>query len=118
MHVQGGAQGLNRYLKPKWLNICNLFGADVYVEETYLSFTGKKQKNGTIKGTVKMNMDFYLDDYEMSGRITVSSSYTGTQISTLGIASMNEKKATQLPGAFLNVIREKLDNAVRSSDMP
>jgi hypothetical protein len=89
-------------------------GSDVYIEGTQMTFTGKKQKNGTIKGAVKLNMDFYIDDYDISGKITVSSGYTGTQISTLSMSSMRERNVSLLPGAILNVIGEKLNNAVRS----
>ena len=36
-------------------------GADVTVEVTKISFTGTEQKNGTIKGTIKINMILYVD---------------------------------------------------------
>ena len=76
-------------------NISDLIGADVSVERPQMSFVGKKQKNGTIKGTIKLNLTFYVEDYDdMSGNVTVSASYTGTQISTQSIkSSMEEKKA-------------------------
>ena len=94
-------------------------GSDVYIEGTQMTFTGKKQKNGTIKGTVKLYMDFYIDDYDMSGKITVSSSYTGNQISTLSMSSMKERKASLMQGYILNVIQQELDNIGRAySRMP
>ena len=80
-----------------------------------MSFTGKKQKNGTIKGTIKLNLTFYIEDYDdLSGNVTVSVGYTGTQISTQGISSMKEKKASPLHGSILHVIEQKMNNAVRS----
>ena len=98
--------------------ISDEIGTDVSVEGTQISFTGKKQKNGTIKRTIKLNLTFYVEDYGyLSGNVTVSTSYTGTQISTQSIkSSMEEKKASPLHGSILNVIQQKMNNAVRSFD--
>ena len=98
--------------------ISDEIGYDVSVEVTQMNFTGKKQKNGTIKGTIKLNLTFYVEDYgDISGNVTVSSSYTGRQISTQSIkSSMEEKKASPLRGSILNVIQQKMNNAVRSFD--
>jgi hypothetical protein len=97
-------------------NLSDEIGYDVSVEVTQMSFIGKKQKNGTIKGTIKLNLTFYIDDYDISGDVTVSTSYTGTQVSTQSISSMKENKASPMPGFILNVIQQELDNAVQPLD--
>lgn len=94
-------------------NLSDEIGADVSVDVMQMSFIGKKQKNGTIKGTMKLNLTFYIDDYDISGNVSVSSSYTGIQTSTQSISSMEENKASQMPGFILNTIQQELDNTVR-----
>ena len=87
-------------------------GLDVSVDVTNMVFTGKVQKNGTIKGSFKVIMNFDIEDYDLQGTVTASVNYTGTRISTQSISSMNEENASPLPGAILNVIGETLSNAV------
>lgn len=91
-------------------------GLDISVDVTNMVFTGKVQKNGTIKGSFKFNMNFDIEDYDLQGTVTASAIFTGTRISTQSISSMNEENASPFPGSILNVIEQKLNNAVRSFD--
>ena len=91
-------------------NLSDEIGSDVSVEVTQMSFIGKKQKNGTIKGTIKLNLTFNIDDYDISGNVSVSTSYKGTQISTQSMSSMKEDKRSEMPEYILNTIQQELGN--------
>jgi hypothetical protein len=94
-------------------NLSEELGLDVSVDVTNMIFIGKVQKNGTIKGSFKLNMNFDIEDYdELQGTVTASATFTGTRISTQSISSMNEKNASPFPASILNVIGETLNNAV------
>ena len=93
-------------------NLSEELGFDVSVDVTNMVFTGTVQKNGTIKGSFKFNMNFDIPDYDLQGTVTASATFTGTRTSTQSISSLNEKNASSLPESILNVIEQELNNAV------
>ncbi|MFA4918555.1 MAG: hypothetical protein WC581_04805 [Thermodesulfovibrionales bacterium] len=87
---------------------------DVTVEVTKISFTGTEQKNGSIKGTLKINMKLYVDDYDfLTGKVAVTTTFKGTRAEVTGISSVKEKEASQ-SGSVLDVIEEELNDAIQS----
>jgi hypothetical protein len=90
-------------------------GSDVSVTVTKITFTGTEQKNGTIKGTVKLSMNFYIEDYDLSGKISATINYAGTR-SEGYTSSIKERAASQLDGSLLDVVKEELNNAIPSDE--
>jgi len=87
---------------------------DVTVEVTKISFTGTEQKNGTIKGTLKINMKIYVDDYDfLTGKVTVTTTFKGTRADDAGALSVKENEAYQ-SGSVFDVIEEELNEAIQS----
>lgn len=87
---------------------------DVTVEVTKISFTGTEQKNGSIKGTLKINMKLYVDDYDfLTGKVAVTTTFKGTRAEVTGISSVKEKEASQ-SGSVLDVIEEELNNSLQN----
>jgi hypothetical protein len=55
-------------------------GTDITVEQiTKMNCTGTEQKNGTIKGSLKVYLDIYSSEYDKHGKATISSSFLGTR---------------------------------------
>jgi hypothetical protein len=94
-------------------NLSAELDSDVFVAVTKITFTGTEQKNGNVKGSFKIYMTFYIEDYDLSGKITVSGSFKGTpqQFST---ASIKEKKFSQSSNSILDVIEEEVNNMAKS----
>jgi len=90
-------------------NISAETGYDVSVDVTQINFTGTVQKNGTIKGSFKFGANFEVYGYH--GSVSASATYTGTRSATT--SSFKEEGHSQLPVSILNVIEQKLYNAVR-----
>ena len=87
---------------------------DVTVEVTKISFTGTEQKNGTIKGTLKINMKLYVDDYDfLTGKVAVTTTFKGTRAEDAVISSAKEKESIQ-SGSFLGVIEEELNDSLQN----
>ena len=94
--------------------ISDEIGTDVTVEVTKISFTGTEQKNGTIKGTLKINMKLYVDDYDfLTGKVAVTTTFKGTRAEDAGTLSVKEKEAYQ-SGSVLDVIEEELNNSLQN----
>ena len=94
--------------------ISDEIGTDVTVEVTKISFTGTEQKNGTIKGTLKINMKLYVDDYDfLTGKVAVTTTFKGTRAEDVGTLSVKEKEAYQ-SGSVLDVIEEELNNSLQN----
>jgi hypothetical protein len=97
--------------------ISDEIGTDVTVEVTKISFTGTEQKNGTINGTLKINMKLYVDDYDfldlLTGKATVTTTFKGTRAEDVGTLSVKEKEAYQ-SGSVLDVIEEELNNSLQN----
>lgn len=89
-------------------------GLDVSVDVINMSFTGKVQKNGTIKGSLKANMNFVIEDYDLHGTISASISYTGKRTEMNSLLAVKKQEDPQLTESFLNMIEEELKNAVGS----
>jgi hypothetical protein len=89
-------------------------GFDVSVDVTQMNFTGTLQKNGTIKGSFKLNMNFDIEDYDLHGTVTALATFTGTRSATSSL--VKEEEQSQIPVSILDVIKEELDNAVRRYD--
>jgi hypothetical protein len=88
-------------------------GTDVTVEVTKVSFTGTEQKNGTIKGTIKFNMILYIDEYDITGKVAVTTTFKGTRSEDMGILSVKEKESSQ-SGSVLDVIEEEVNNSLQN----
>jgi hypothetical protein len=88
-------------------------GTDVTVEVTKISFTGTEQKNGTIKGTIKINMILYIDEYDINGKVAVTTTFKGTRAEVAGTSSVKEKEAYQ-SGSVLDVIEEELNDSLQN----
>ena len=87
---------------------------DVTVEVTKISFTGTEQKNGTIKGTLKINMKLYVDDYDLlTGKVAVTATFKGTRAEVAGTSSVKEKESSP-SGSIFDVIEEELNAAIQS----
>jgi hypothetical protein len=87
---------------------------DVTVEVTKISFTGTEQKNETIKGTLKINMKLYVDDYDfLTGKVAVTTTFKGTRAEDAGILSVKEKESIQ-SGSVFDVIEEELNNSLQN----
>jgi hypothetical protein len=92
-------------------------GLDVSVDVINMSFTGKVQKNGTIKGSFKFSMNFDIEDYDdLQGTVTASANYTGTRIATSSSSSVKKQERSELTESILNMIKEELNNAVQPPD--
>jgi hypothetical protein len=90
------------------------FGSDVNVEVTKISFKGTEQKNGTIKGTIKINMKLYIEDYYfITGKITATSTFKGTRAEIVGTSSVKEKEPSQ-SGSVFDVIEEELNDSLQN----
>jgi hypothetical protein len=94
-------------------SISDEIGTGVTVEVIKISFKGTEQKNGTIKGTFKMNMILYIDEYDITGKITATSTFKGTRAEILNISSIKEKGSSQ-SGSVLDVIEEELNDSIQS----
>ncbi len=87
---------------------------DVTVEVTKISFTGTEQKNGSIKGTLKINMKLYVDDYDfLTGKVAVTTTFKGTRAEDASISSVKEKESSQ-SGSVFGVIEEELNNSLQN----
>jgi hypothetical protein len=90
-------------------------GLDVTVEITKLSITGTELKNGTINGRIILNMDFHLNDLDLSGKLSVTATITGT-ITAEDLASSEGKAASPLRLKSLNgIIQKKLSDAIKGA---
>ena len=88
-------------------------GLDVTVEITKLSLTGTEQKNGTINGRIILNMDFHLNDLDLSGKLNVTATFTGTMTAE-DLASSEGKAASPLRLKSLNgIVQKKLSDAIK-----
>lgn len=92
-------------------NLGGELGLDVSVDVINMSFTGKVQKNGTIKGNFKVNMNFDIQGYE--GTVTASANYTGTRLETSSSSSVKKQERSQLTESILNMIKEELNKVVQ-----
>jgi hypothetical protein len=88
-------------------------GTDVTVEVTKISFTGTEQKNGTIKGTIKFNMILYIDDYDITGKVAVTTTFKGTRSYDMSISSAKEKEATPSL-SVLDAIEEGMNDSLQN----
>jgi hypothetical protein len=95
-------------------NISEEIGYDVSVDITSMSFTGAVQKNGTIKGSFKLNANFIIEAYDIQGSVSASATFTGTR--SAASLLVTEEEQSQVPVSILDVIKEELDNAVRRYD--
>jgi hypothetical protein len=97
--------------------ISDELGTDVTVKVTKISFTGTEQKNGTIKGTLKINMKIYVDGNDFldffTGKAAVTTTFKGTRAEDVDTLSVKEKEAFQ-SGSVLDVIEEELNEAIQS----
>jgi hypothetical protein len=97
--------------------ISDEIGTDVTVEVTKISFTGTEQKNGTIKGTLKINMKLYVDGNDFldffTGKASVTTTFKGTRAEDVGTLSVKEKDAYQ-SGSALDVIAEEVNNSLQN----
>lgn len=84
--------------------------SDVYVEVTKMSLTGTEQKNGTIKGKMKFNMTFYIEDYDLSGKIITTTNFTGIRL--VNILSNKGTEHNQMPISAFDIIKEQFDRMV------
>jgi hypothetical protein len=97
--------------------ISDEIGPDVTVEVTKISFKGTEQKNGTIKGTLKINMKLSVDDNDfldfVTGKAAVTITFKGTRAEDAGALSVKENEASQ-SGSVLDVIEEELNDALQN----
>ena len=94
--------------------ISDEIGTDVTVEVTKISFTGTEQKNGSIKGTLKINIKLYVDDYDfLTGKIAVTTTFKGTRVEDAGTLSAKEKESSP-SGSVLDVIEEEVNNSLQN----
>jgi hypothetical protein len=93
-------------------NLGSELDSDVSVQVTKITFTGTEQKNGTIKGSFKLFMTFYIEDYDLTGKVTVSGSFKGTRSEEMSMSSVKEEESNQLPESILDTIEEEVDNAL------
>lgn len=98
-------------------SISDEIGPDVTVEVTKISFKGTEQKNGTIKGTLKINMKLSVDDNDfldfVTGKAAVTVTFKGTRAEDVDTLSVKEKEAYQ-SGSVLDVIEEELNNSLQN----
>jgi hypothetical protein len=88
-------------------------GLDISVDVTNMVFNGTVQKNGTIKGSFTLNMNFEIEDYDLQGTVTASAAFTGTRQAGSSSSSVEEKESTELTESIINMIKEELNNAVQ-----
>jgi hypothetical protein len=94
--------------------ISDEIGTDVTVEVTKISFTGTEQKNGNIKGTLKINMILYIDDDDfLTGKVVVTTTFKGTRAEDTGISSAKETESSR-SGSIFDVIEEELNNSLQN----
>ena len=89
-------------------------GYDVSITVTKMTFTGSEQKNGTIKGSFKWNMTFYIVDYDVSGKVTVSGSFKGTPQAAIYTSSVNRQESFRLNSIF-DAIKEELSTELNNT---
>jgi|GEM_PF-3330912 len=89
---------------------------DISVDVTNMVFTGTVQKNGTIKGSFKLNMNFDLEDYGLHGTVTATATYTGKRQAGSSSSSVEEQERPELTESMFNMIEEELNNAVQPLD--
>lgn len=89
-------------------------GYDVSITVTKMTFTGSEQKNGTIKGSFKWNMAFYIVDYDVSGKVTVSGSFKGTPQAAMYISSINRQEPFRLNSIF-DAMKEELSTELNNT---
>ena len=86
---------------------------DVTVEITKLSITGTEQKNRTINGRIILNMNFHHNDLDLSGKLNVTATITGT-ITAEDLAPSEGKAASPLRLESLKgIIQKKLSDAIK-----
>ena len=90
-----------------------LYSNNISVEVTKMTFGGKEQKNGTIKGTYKLYISFYIEDYDLTGKITVSGSFKGTprQFYTTSIV---EKESSDMSESIFETIGEEISDTAQA----
>jgi len=86
---------------------------DVTVEVTKISFTGTEQKNGSIKGTLKINMKLYIVEYDITGKVAVTTTFKGTRAEVAGTLLVKEKESSQ-SGSVFDVIEEELNDSLQN----
>ena len=93
--------------------ISNELDTDVTVEVTKISFTGTEQKNGSIKGTLKINMKLYIVEYDITGKVAVTTTFKGTRAEVAGTLLVKEKESSQ-SGSVFDVIEEELNDSLQN----
>ena len=83
---------------------------DVSVEVTSISCSGTEKKDGSIKGSMKMNMTLYLYDYDLSGKVKVSGSFTGYPAEES--LSLSDKQSKG-PESFMDVIGRSIRETIQ-----
>jgi len=91
-------------------------GLDISVDVTNMVFNGTVQKNGTIKGSFKLDMNFEIEDYDLQGTVTASATYTGTRQAGSSSSSVEEQERSEMTGSIFNMIKEELNNTVQPLD--
>jgi hypothetical protein len=91
-------------------------GLDISVDVTNMVFNGTVQKNGTIKGTFRLDMNFDLEDYDMQGTVTATAAFTGTRVAGSSISAVGEQERSELTESIITMIKEELNNAVQPLD--
>jgi hypothetical protein len=90
-------------------------GVDISVDVTDIIFNGTVQKNGTIKGSFKLNMNFDIEDYDdLQGTVTASATFTGTRVSGSSASTVAEQERSEMTESIFNMIKDELNNAVGS----
>jgi hypothetical protein len=87
---------------------------DVSVTVTKMVFTGTELKNGTIKGSFKLYMSFYIEDYDLPGKITAVVNFTGIRTNDSTLSSVKGQDSSQSMGPVFDTVGEELNNAVES----
>jgi len=104
--VNLGTETIKNYFEDE---LRNQIGTDVTVEVTTMSFTGTAEKNGTMKGNLKLAMKFYVPTYSTPGSATVSATFTGTRLTTSSPLLNKKQKHILLPEPVLRMIKEEME---------
>jgi hypothetical protein len=91
-------------------------GLDISVDVTNMVFNGTVQKNGTIKGSFKFNMNFDIEDYDLQGTVTATAAFTGTRVAGSSASSVEEQERSEMTESIINMIKEELNNTVQPLD--
>jgi hypothetical protein len=97
--------------------ISDEIGTDVTVEVIKITLTGTEQKNGTIKGTLKIKMKLYVDGNDFldffTGKAAVTATFKGTRTEDVDTLSVKEKESSQ-SGSVFDVIEEEVNNSLQN----